>query len=38
MRAKKRGANRLGLALLVLLCVLMLLLLSWGGVSQKRFL
>ena len=33
MRAKKRGANRLGLALLVLLCVLMLLLLSWGGVS-----
>ena len=35
MRAKKRGANKLGLALLVLLCVLMLLLLSWGGASRS---
>lgn len=35
MKAKKRGANRLGLALLVLLCVLMLLLLSWGGASRS---
>lgn len=35
MRAKKRGAHKLGLALLVLLCVLMLLLLSWGGASYS---
>ena len=33
MKATKRRPQKLGLALLVLLCVLMLLMLSWGGSS-----
>lgn len=33
MKAKKRRPRKLGLALLVLLCILMLFLLSWGGPS-----
>ena len=35
MKATKRRPQKLGLALLVLLCVLMLLLLSWGGASRS---